>query len=56
MKITTIVDQNDSHTHFRLFINGGLSGKLCMRTEEFNTFIKIFKNSNDVELINKVEC
>lgn len=56
MKMTIIVDQLDSHTHFRLFINGGLSGNLTMRVEEFNEFIKPFGNSNNIELTVKVEC
>lgn len=33
-----IIDQNDSHVHFRIFFNGGLCGSLTMRQYEYNLF------------------
>ena len=44
MKINTlkiIIDQKDSHVHFRIFFNGGLCGNLCMRRYEYNLFHNI---------------
>jgi hypothetical protein len=59
MKITLHVDQMDSHAHVRMFINGGLAGKLCMTTTEFTQFMQILRDSpsleRDLELCPKYE-
>ncbi|MHA1225284.1 MAG: hypothetical protein ACTSPV_00910 [Candidatus Hodarchaeales archaeon] len=41
-KYTICVDRVDSHVHLRIFINGALAGKLCLRFEEYVPFWGIF--------------
>jgi len=44
MKISvTIIERNPIHTTFRVFVNGGLSGKLILRNEEYEEFITRIK-------------
>lgn len=46
MKITIYEDQIDSHVHFRMFVNGGLAGSLCMTFNEYHDFINILKQGH----------
>ena len=43
MNYKIIVDQVDSHVHFRVFVNGALAGKLCVRFSEYIEFWGIFQ-------------
>ena len=31
-------EKSDSHVNFRIFVNGALAGKLCLRVDEFADF------------------
>lgn len=42
-EFTLHIDQHDTHVHFRVFVNGALAGKLCMRGSEYYEFEKIIK-------------
>ena len=37
-RISIYVDQVDSHVKFRVFVNGGLAGRLVVRREEYIPF------------------
>ena len=39
MSLNIYVDQIDSHVHIRVFMNGGLAGKLILQTEELGDFL-----------------
>lgn len=40
MKLSiTIIEKNPIHTTFRVFVNGGMAGKLILREEECGEFI-----------------
>lgn len=44
MKITlTITKKTPVHITFQVFVNGGLSGSLILRNEEFNQFCEIMQ-------------
>ncbi len=51
-----ITHQDSGHTHFSIWVNGGLivtPGGICLRTEEFNEFIKKIGAIDDSEWAKK---
>ncbi len=46
MRLRIIVDQSDTHVHFRVFVYGALAGKLVFRKAEYLELKQILKSVN----------